>query len=104
MARGSELETAAQQTRDHAARDGRRNCEGALRAGRRIARRHQTIESERANGKITGPPDNGLLATGLRFATRRLVVHARLRSFPHLPSAYFPPFHYSITSHCPVVL
>src|SRR6266481_992521 len=58
MARGSELETAAQQTRDHAARDGKRNCEGALRAGRRIARRHQAIQSERANGEITGPPDN----------------------------------------------
>src|SRR5438477_406574 len=39
MARGGEFETAAQQTRDHAARDGKRNCEGALRAGRRIARR-----------------------------------------------------------------
>src|SRR4029077_13175145 len=58
MARGSERETPAQQTRDHAARDGKRNCEGALRAGRRIARRHQAIQSERANGEITGPPDN----------------------------------------------
>src|SRR5947207_3601881 len=50
MARGGEFETAAQQTRDHAARDGKRNCEGALRAGRRIARRHQAIQSERATG------------------------------------------------------
>src|SRR6266478_3499510 len=52
MARGSELETAAQQTRDHAARDGKRNCEGALRKGRRIARRHQATQSQRANGEV----------------------------------------------------
>src|SRR5689334_15811316 len=58
MARGSERETPAQQTRDHAARDGKRNCEGALRAGRRVARRHQAIQSERANGEITRPPEN----------------------------------------------
>src|SRR4029079_7991126 len=58
MAPGSEREKPAQQTRDHAARDGKRNCEGALRAGRRIARRHQAIQSERANGEITGPPVN----------------------------------------------
>src|SRR5207248_5441645 len=53
MARGSERETSAQQTRAHAARDGKCNSEGAVRKGRGIARRYQSAQSQRANGRET---------------------------------------------------
>src|SRR5438034_9982054 len=53
MARGSERETPAQQTRANAARDGKCNSEGAVRKGRRIARRYQSAQSQRANGRET---------------------------------------------------
>src|SRR5206468_8717181 len=53
MARGGERETSAQQTRANAARDGKCNSEGAVRKGRRIARRYQSAQSQRANGRET---------------------------------------------------
>src|SRR6266480_2043539 len=53
MARGSERETPAQQTRANAARDGKCNSEGAVRKGRGIARRYQSTQSQRANGRET---------------------------------------------------
>src|SRR5438046_1104500 len=53
MARGSERKTSAQQTRANAARDGKCNSEGAVRKGRGIARRYQSAQSQRANGRET---------------------------------------------------
>src|SRR2546426_7344570 len=53
MARRSERETSAQQTRNHGARDGNGDCEGTLRTRGGIARRYQIAQSQRASGRET---------------------------------------------------
>jgi len=53
MARGSESETPAFQTGDHAARDGNCYCKGALRARGGVARRDQAVANK---GPLTLSP------------------------------------------------
>ena len=52
MAGGSQLEAAAFQNRDHAARNGDRHCQRTLRARRRVTRRHQAPAGQK--GVVAG--------------------------------------------------
>src|SRR5206468_8018867 len=113
MARGGERETSAQQTRANAARDGKCNCEGAVRKGRGIARRYQIAQGQRANGRETeklnlrwqdhrttgGSASRRLDCAGKakrRWCFSRANIFAResgvaLRFPPHSKSAAFSP-------------
>src|SRR5205085_6312234 len=85
MARRGELQASTLETRDHAAGDGSRHRERALRARRRIARRHQAAPDQ--GQLVTGAPFRSSLARSLIYFLFAVPLIARgdFREFRALP-------------------